>query len=65
NLVLHTPLQCILTCLGLPRGTVPEVIAKSQFFPTLDLQVLAQYIRPKEQPQTIKAFLQVVRSSRP
>ncbi|MFM7423596.1 MAG: Uma2 family endonuclease, partial [Elainella sp.] len=32
--------------------------SRSQFFPDLDLQVLAQYIWPQAQPQAIKAFLQ-------
>jgi Uma2 family endonuclease len=37
--------------------------ANSQFFPNLDLQLLAQYVRPQEQPQAIKAFLQAIRST--
>lgn len=39
-----------------------SVAAHSQFFPDLDLQVLAQYIWPQEQPQAIKAFLQAIRA---
>jgi Uma2 family endonuclease len=35
----------------------------SQFFPDLNLQLLAQFVRPQEQPQGIKEFLQAVRSS--
>jgi Uma2 family endonuclease len=35
----------------------------SQFFPDLNLQLLAQFVRPQEQPQAIKEFLQAVRSS--
>lgn len=35
---------------------------RSQFFPNLDLQLLAQFVRPQEQPQAIKEFLQAVRS---
>ena len=34
----------------------------SQFFPELDWDVLAQYIRPQEQPQAIKDFLKAIRS---
>ncbi|MCG8363657.1 MAG: Uma2 family endonuclease [Pseudanabaenales cyanobacterium] len=34
----------------------------SQFFPDLDWTFLAQYIRPQEQPQAIKEFLQAIRS---
>ena len=37
--------------------------ANSQFFPNLDLKLLAQYVRPQEQPQAIKAFLQAIRST--
>ena len=37
--------------------------ANSQFFPNLDLQLLAQYVQPQEQPQAIKAFLQAIRST--
>lgn len=34
---------------------------RSQFFPKLNLALLAQYIRPQDQPQAIKEFLQVIR----
>lgn len=34
----------------------------SQFFPALDLQLLAKYVRPQEQPQAIKEFLHAIRS---
>lgn len=44
------------------RGPQPAVSNESQFFPSLDLQLLARYIQPKDQPQAIKAFLQGVRS---
>jgi len=36
--------------------------SRSQFFPDLDLQILAKYIWPQEQPQAIKAFLQAIGS---
>jgi Uma2 family endonuclease len=41
-----------------------RVVARSQFFPDLDLQLLAQYIRPQEQPQAVKEFLVAVRSQK-
>ncbi|XGV95171.1 MAG: Uma2 family endonuclease [Leptolyngbya sp. BL-A-14] len=44
------------------RGDTYQESTRSQFFPTLDLQLLAQYVRPQEQPQAIKAFLQALRS---
>ncbi|MDZ7960334.1 MAG: Uma2 family endonuclease [Aulosira sp. DedQUE10] len=34
----------------------------SQFFPSLDLKLLAQYIRPQEQPQAVKEFMHAIRS---
>ena len=37
--------------------------ANSQFFPNLDLKLLAQYVQPQEQPQAIKAFLHAIRST--
>lgn len=43
------------------RGTTVQESTKSQFFPDLDLNLFAQYIRPQEQPQAIKAFLQALR----
>lgn len=41
-----------------------QTVDRSQFFPNLDLQLLAQYVRPQEQPQAIKAFLDAVRSKK-
>lgn len=35
---------------------------RSQFFPDLDLQQLAQYIRPQEQPEAVKEFIRAIRS---
>jgi hypothetical protein len=35
---------------------------RSQFFPNLDFQMLAQYIRPQEQPLAIKEFIRAVRN---
>lgn len=35
---------------------------RSQFFPDLDLRLLAQHVRPQDQPQAVKEFLQAVRS---
>jgi Uma2 family endonuclease len=34
---------------------------RSQFFPNLDWQLLGQYVRPQDQPQAIKEFLQAIR----
>lgn len=36
--------------------------SSSQFFPDLDFQQLAQFIRPQEQPQAIQEFLKAIRS---
>jgi Uma2 family endonuclease len=38
-----------------------QIANHSQFFPDLDLQLLAQYIRPQDQPQAIKEFLLAIR----
>lgn len=46
------------------RGAKCQEITYSQFFPLLDWQLLAQYIRPQDQPQAIKEFLQAVRSQK-
>ncbi|MBW4471309.1 MAG: Uma2 family endonuclease [Stenomitos rutilans HA7619-LM2] len=43
------------------RGDSYQEIVRSQFFPDLDLPLFAQYVRPQEQPQAIKAFLQALR----
>jgi Uma2 family endonuclease len=45
----------------LREATYQESI-NSQFFPDLDFKLLAQYIRPKDQPQAIKAFLQAIKN---
>jgi Uma2 family endonuclease len=44
------------------RGESYQKVTQSQFFPQLDLQLLAQYIRPQAQPQAVKEFLQAIRS---
>jgi Uma2 family endonuclease len=44
------------------RGESYRQVTRSQFFPQLDLQLLAQYIRPQAQPQAVKEFLQAIRS---
>jgi Uma2 family endonuclease len=44
------------------RGESYQQVNRSQFFPQLDLQLLAQYIRPQAQPQAVKEFLQAIRS---
>jgi Uma2 family endonuclease len=45
------------------RGESYQQVIRSQFFPQLDLQLLAQYIRPQAQPQAVKEFLQTIRSA--
>jgi Uma2 family endonuclease len=45
------------------RGESYQQVTRSQFFPQLDLQLLAQYIRPQSQPQAVKEFLQAIRSA--
>jgi Uma2 family endonuclease len=45
------------------RGESYQQVTQSQFFPQLDLQLLAQYIRPQAQPQAVKEFLQAIRSA--
>lgn len=37
-----------------------QASAHSQFFPDLDLQLLARYIRPQEQPQAVKEFIRAL-----
>ncbi|MBP0019561.1 MAG: Uma2 family endonuclease [Cyanobacteria bacterium SBLK] len=44
------------------RGTTYRESTNSQFFPDLDWQLFAQYIRPQAQPQAIQEFLKVLRS---
>jgi Uma2 family endonuclease len=43
------------------RGEGIREISSSQFLPDLDWQLLAQHIRPQDQPQAIKAFIRAVR----
>jgi Uma2 family endonuclease len=45
------------------RGESYQQVTRSQFFPQLDLQLLAQYIQPQAQPQAVKEFLQAIRSA--
>jgi Uma2 family endonuclease len=44
------------------RGDAIRAVSFSQFLPHLDLQLLAQYIRPQDQPQAIKEFIRAVRA---
>lgn len=37
-----------------------EVVTLSQFFPELDFEMLAQFVRPQDQPQAVKDFLQAL-----
>ncbi len=50
-----------LTLYDLREANYQEV-SHSQFFPNLNLQLLAVYVRPQEQPQAIKEFLRAIRS---
>jgi Uma2 family endonuclease len=52
-----------LTLYDLREANYREVV-HSQFFPYLNLQLLAQYVRPQEQPQAIKEFLRAIRSQK-
>jgi Uma2 family endonuclease len=45
------------------RGDSHTVISRSQFFPALDITLLARYVNPKEQPQAVKNFLLMLRQS--
>jgi len=45
----------------LRNGNV-QIVTHSQFFPNLDVQWLADYIRPQDQPQAVKDFLEKLRS---
>ncbi|HEY9620108.1 MAG TPA: Uma2 family endonuclease [Crinalium sp.] len=46
------------------RETNYRASLNSQFFPKLDLKLIEQYVRPQEQPQAVKAFLQAIRLQR-
>ncbi|WP_235110723.1 Uma2 family endonuclease [Acaryochloris sp. 'Moss Beach'] len=39
-----------------------EVVTHSQFFPELDFALLAQFVRPQDQPQAMKDFLVAIRT---
>lgn len=52
-----------LTLYDLRESNYREMV-RSQFFPDLNLQLLAQYIRPQEQPQAIQEFLRAIRSQK-
>jgi Uma2 family endonuclease len=43
------------------RSDSPVIIERSQFFPKLDLKLLAQHINPNDQPQSVKDFLNAIR----
>jgi len=50
-----------LTLYSLWEDNYQEVV-HSRFFPNLSLSLLAQYVRPQEQPQAIKEFLRAIRA---
>lgn len=39
-----------------------EVVTRSQFFPELNFSLLAQFVRPQDQPTTVKDFLVAIRT---
>ncbi len=45
------------------RSDSPVLINHSQFFPQLDLEILAQHIDPNNQPQSVRNFLKAIRPS--
>jgi Uma2 family endonuclease len=55
--------NCNLTLYDL-RAAKHQEAACSQFFPDLNLQLLAGFVRPHDQPQAIKEFLAVIRSQK-
>jgi Uma2 family endonuclease len=44
------------------RSEIYQEASYSQFFPGLDFGLLAQYVKPHNQPQAVKAFLEAIRS---
>jgi Uma2 family endonuclease len=44
------------------RGGAYQEMSYSQFFPGLDFGLLAQYVKPYNQPQAVKSFLEAIRS---
>lgn len=44
------------------RQNQPQITEQSEFFPQLNWQFLANYIRPQSQPQAVKEFIQALRS---
>jgi Uma2 family endonuclease len=44
------------------RDEIYQEVSDSQFFPDLDFGLLAQYVKPYNQPQAVKAFLEAIRS---
>lgn len=51
-----------LTLYDLRDASYQETV-KSKFFPDLDWQLLAQHIRPQDQPQAVKEFIQAICTS--
>jgi Uma2 family endonuclease len=45
------------------RSDSPVIIDRSQFFPQLDLRLLAQHIDSNNQPQSVRNFLKAIRPS--
>jgi Uma2 family endonuclease len=45
------------------RGDSYAIASRSQFFPDLEIALLARYVDPKEQPQAIKRFMATLRQA--
>ena len=45
------------------RGDSYAIASRSQFFPNLEITLLARYVDPKEQPQAVKRFMAMLRQS--
>jgi hypothetical protein len=45
------------------RGDSYAIASRSQFFPDLEIALLARYVDPKDQPQAIKRFMATLRQA--
>jgi len=45
------------------KGDSYVIASRSQFFPDLEIALLARYVDPKEQPQAVKRFMAMLRQS--
>jgi hypothetical protein len=44
------------------QGEAYQEVSQSQFFPGLDFSLLAQYVKPCNQSQAVKEFLEAIRA---